>query len=87
MRREIDILQHLAAAGCLLVEKATHCAWTPEEFAATDRFQEADRIAPAEAAVDVSGPYPGCLQMGGSLTEFNGYPLLGQTRHFYVFAQ
>lgn len=87
MKREIDILQHLAAAGCLLVEKDTNRVWSQEETMTTREFQEADRVQSAEGVVDVSGPYPGCLQMSGARTEFDGYPLLGQTTHFYVFAQ
>jgi len=84
MNREIDILRHLAEAGCVLVEKDTNRVWSQEEMVESKDFQEQDRVAPAG---DVSGPFPGCLQMSGSMDEFTGFPLLGQTRHFFIFAQ
>lgn len=87
MSREKDILEHLVAAGCLVVEKATNRVWTLDEIVSAIGLDGEDRILAADRPSAVSGPYPGCLQMGSAMDEFSGYPLLGQTEHFYIFAQ
>jgi hypothetical protein len=89
MSREIDLLVEAAGASYLVVEKATNVLWTLEELheaGAAGQYQVEDRITSAEDERAVSGPFPGCLQQLGQPEEWSRHRLLGQTRHFLLFA-
>jgi hypothetical protein len=73
----------------VVVEKETNRAWAPEEIQvarAVGLYQEEDRVV-APGVLDVSGPFPGCLQMGGSAGGLGGYHPAGQTRNFVFFVR
>ena len=88
MRREIDILEELAAKDYAVVEKETNLLWTGEELAEacwTGRFRaNSDLLAPG-GQVEVSGPFPGCLS-GVAAADAPAYRAVGQTEHFVIFA-
>src|SRR6516165_4919758 len=88
MAYEIDLLTNAASCAQTVVEKATNQTWELEELReakAGGRWGEEDELVPAVGLMDVSGPFPGCLQRGGATEEFEHYRLCGQTRHFLVF--
>jgi hypothetical protein len=88
MASEIDLLTDAASHARTVVEKATHQTWELDELRearAEDRWVEEDEVLPAAGSMDISAPFPGCLQRGGATEEFERYRLLGQTRHFLVF--
>src|SRR5437762_1336115 len=88
-RKEIDILVEAARKSCAVVEKASHVLWTYDglvEARESGRFLEAGPLLPPDGPIDVSGPYPGCFQLGGAMTEATRYRLVGQTEHFVIFA-
>jgi hypothetical protein len=90
MIREIDLLVQAAGASFLVVEKATNVLWTLDELRqahSRGQYQEEDRITPAEDDPAVSGPFPGCMQQMSAPEETSHHRLLGQTRHFLLFAQ
>jgi hypothetical protein len=88
MAREIDILLQAASKGCAVVEKVSHVLWTREEFLQAreaDCFPDEDRLAPPTDGVDISGPFPGCLQQFAAPADLTLYRLVGQTEHFLIF--
>jgi hypothetical protein len=90
MDREIDILTRMDGDTFVVVEKATHQVWMPEELAAArvaGCYTSEDRLAAADGDLEVSGPFPGCLQQAGASADFFHYRLAGQTRHFLIFAR
>jgi len=89
IRKEIDILIEAARKLCAVVEKSSHMAWTHEELVEAREcgwYQKPGQLLPPDGQMAVSAPYPGCLQMGGGMTEENGYRAVGQTEHFVIFA-
>jgi len=88
MTREIDLLTEAASHARTVVEKATNQTWELEEIreaGSAGRWKEEDQLLPVAGLIDVSGPFPGCLQRAGATEEFEHYRLCGQTRHFLVF--
>jgi hypothetical protein len=88
MAYEIDLLTDAASRAQAVVEKATNQTWDLEELReakAGGRWGEEDELLPAFGRMDVSGPFPGCLQRCGATEDFEHYRLCGQTRHFLVF--
>ena len=89
MTREIDIVLKAAAKGCAVVEKLSHALWTGEELqeaANTGRYSDSDALGPPTPHLEVSAPFPGCLQRHGATADWSRYYLVGQTEHFLVFA-
>jgi hypothetical protein len=85
--KEIDILMWADEGEFVVVEKETNRIWAPEEIRdARDSglYQEEDQVVAPES-LDVSGPFPGCLQMGASARGVGGYHAAGQTRNFVFF--
>src|SRR5262249_35934330 len=90
MSREVDLLTLLDPRLYLLVEKATHQVWTLDELRDAARrgyFQQPDQLATLSGSLDISGPYPGCLQLAGAGARNFQHALFAQTRHFLVFLQ
>jgi hypothetical protein len=84
---EIDILLKAAGKSCAVVEKASHVLWTFEELVEAreaGRFQGEDQILAPDRHLEVSGPFPGCLQQTGAARA--SYRPVGQTEHFVIFA-
>jgi hypothetical protein len=89
MAREIDLLTQLPNEDYLLVDKDTNVAWMPDELAEAvglEDLQAEDCICPADGQKDVCGPYPGCMQISGRAETQSEWKVVGQTRHFLVFA-
>jgi len=88
MACEIDLLTDAASHAQTIVEKATNQTWEVDELRQAKlegRWGEEDELLPAVGQMDVTGPFPGCLQRGGATEEYEHYRLCGQTRHFLVF--
>jgi hypothetical protein len=88
MHKEVDILMRAAGKSCAVVEKESHMIWTLEDLReahALGRFQAEDRILPPDGQLEISGPYPGCLQLGADGVSARYRPV-GQTEHFVIFA-
>ena len=88
MAREIDLLTEAASQARTIVEKSTNQTWDLEEIreaGSAGRWKEEDQLLPVVELIDVSGPFPGCLQRAGATEVFEHYRLCGQTRHFLVF--
>ena len=88
MRKEIDILIQAAERSCAVVEKDTNVLWTREDLIEgreAGRYKGEGRLLPPDGQIEVSGPFPGCLQQGGSLRG-PSYRPIGQTAHFVIFA-
>ncbi len=91
MDREIDLLLGATGRGVLPVEKDSNVLWSEDDLLAARAaglFEDGDRITPpGTQAVSVSGVFPGCMHQGGASAEFSRYVLIGQTEHFFLFAQ
>jgi hypothetical protein len=88
-RKEIDILVEAARKSCAVVEKASNMIWSQAELLearAAGQYQDPDQLLPPDGHMDVSAPYPGCLQMGGTLSVADPYRAVAQTEHFVIFA-
>jgi hypothetical protein len=88
MTREIDILMQVTERGGAAVEKSSHVLWDGTEFPVAreaGHFPDEDCLVPATAPVDVSGPFPGCVQQFSAAPDYSHYRLVGQTRHFWIF--
>jgi hypothetical protein len=89
MVREIDLLTKAASGALTIVEKCTNQTWELNELReaeAAGQWWEEDQLLPGDESAEVSSPYPGCLQRIGATEAFDHYHLLGQTRHFLIFA-
>jgi hypothetical protein len=89
MAREIDILLKAARKRCAVLDKASHVLWDCEELARAREagcYPDDDWLAPPTKQVEVSGPFPGCLQQYAAAADFSSYSLVGQTEHFLIFA-
>jgi hypothetical protein len=88
MTTEIDILIHAASKGCAIVEKKSHQTWDNLDLAEAAKAgcfaEEGSLDAPTEQ-IEISAPFPGCMQQGAKSAESEDYRLVGQTRHFLVF--
>jgi hypothetical protein len=88
MSTEIDILIQAFRKGCALVEKISHQTWDDEdlaEAAKAGRFAEEGSLDAPTEQVEISAPFPGCMQQISRSAESENYLLVGQTRHFLVF--
>jgi hypothetical protein len=88
MACEIDLLAEAASHAQTVVEKATNQTWELEdlrEAKVAGRWAAEDEVLPALGPMEVSSPFPGCLQRSGATEGFEHYRLLGQTRHFLLF--
>src|SRR4051794_3021063 len=87
MRKEIDILQRALSKGFLVVNKESHVLLDDENWLSAQQSplyqKECDLLAPEKQA-ELSGPFPGCMQLGGA-TRGSDYRMLGQTAHFAIF--
>ena len=83
MRKEIDILLHAAAKGCVVVEKGTNLVWELDDLvtAETARLFEEEKDLLAPDRMEVTSAYPGCAHAAAA-------PLraIGQTPHFAIFS-
>jgi hypothetical protein len=87
MIKEIDILLRAKSKGCLIVDKESHVLLEEEELLAAQRggpYQEEDDLLATGKRTEVSGPFPGCVQLGGASNRFN-YRMVGETAHFAIF--
>jgi len=91
MAREIDILLEAARHQRAVVEKETNVLWSREDLQQacdTNDYQEPDELTyPAEIISAVTSIYPGCPQLGGAAEDYSQYQIVGQTRHFLLFAK
>jgi hypothetical protein len=90
MAREIDLLTEAAARAQTVVEKATNQTWELEELRQAQtagKWIQEDSVRATVESSDVSGPFPGCMQRSGAVESYEGYRLLGQTRHFLLFGR
>jgi hypothetical protein len=88
MAIEIDILAQAAGKGCAVIEKTSHRLWDKDDLVEAKGagcFRDEDSLDEPPQQIDISGPYPGCLQQYAASAEAN-YRLVGQTKHFLVFA-
>src|SRR5258707_823363 len=88
MTKESEILLEAGSKGCFVVEKDSHVLWDRGEILEAQRagrFQEEDRFLPPDEQSDVSGPYPGCMQLAAATGDDLDFRMLGQTRHFVIF--
>jgi hypothetical protein len=88
MTAEIDILIHAADKGCAIVEKKSHQTWDNAdlaEAAKAGRFAEEGSLDAPTEQVEISAPFPGCMQQSARSAESDDYDLVGQTRHFLIF--
>ncbi len=88
MTREIDILLRAERTGFLVVEKDSHLRRSGEELeeaAGVGVYLQQDDLAEPPENPEISSPFPGCPQIGGS-GSFGRYCLVGHTRHFLIFA-
>ena len=83
MHKEIDILLRAHFRGCLLVDKESHGLLEEEDLFSAQRGKAYEReCVLAAPGADVSGPFPGCMNVGG---DGYGYQMLGETPHFAIF--
>lgn len=91
MNREIDILLEAIQNNRAVVEKETNVLWSKEDLfqaRTLDEYEEFDELTlPAEETLAVTSIYPGCLQMGAASGDYARYRVIGQTRHFLIFAK
>ncbi len=83
MRKEIDILLRAHFRGCLIVNKETHALLEEASLIAAQRSKQYEgECVLAPPGSEVSGPYPGCRNVGG---DGHDYRMLGQTPRFAIF--
>lgn len=85
--KEIDILLRANSKGCMIVDKQSHVLLEPEELLVAQRdrrYQEEDDFLAPGSQVEISGPFPGCMQLGGDAKKF-AFRIVGQTEHFIIF--
>jgi hypothetical protein len=88
MTAEIGILVHAADKGCAIIEKASHQLWDSAELAEAarlGRFAQEDSLDAPTEQIEISAPYPGCMQQSARPAQAEDYRLVGQTRHFLIF--
>jgi hypothetical protein len=88
MRREIDILVEAARKGCAVVDKNTGVLWTLDELMCcrnAGEYHAVCDLSPPGRQIEISGPYPGCCQIGGASAGTFRYHPVGQTEHFLIF--
>ena len=88
MTTEIDILVHAADKGCAIVEKESHQLWDSAELTEAAKlggFAQEDSLEAPTEQVEISAPYPGCMQQSARPAQTEDYRLVGQTRHFLIF--
>jgi len=89
MTTEIQLLRKAVRKKLTVVEKATNLVWTEEDLGgmAGDVFAGEDGFSPPPAvAGPVSAPYPGCFAQYAAPADAGHFRLVGQTRHFLIFA-
>lgn len=91
MAREIDILLETAKHQRAVVEKETNVVWSREDLQQAydaNEYPEPDELTvPSETILAVTSIYPGCMQLGGASEDYSQYQVVGQTRHFLIFAK
>ena len=87
MNQEIEILLEAHRQGCLIVDKDSHILLEQDGLSEAQEMglYRKDGILSEEGSVDVSGPFPGCLQFGAAPESALGFRVLGETEHFVVF--
>jgi hypothetical protein len=87
MSKEIDILLDAHRQGCLIVDKISHVLLEPDALveATKKELYLTEGTVSENGPSDVSGPFPGCMQLGASADGALGFRLLGQTEHFVIF--
>jgi hypothetical protein len=87
MSKEIDILLEASRQGCAIVDKDSHVLLEGEELkeAQGDGLYQEEGIRSRKGPLEVSGPFPGCLQLGAATGDDLDFRVLGQTRHFVIF--
>jgi hypothetical protein len=87
MRKEVDILLEANRQGCLIVDKDSHVLLEREELveAKGDGLYQEKAVLSPKAPSEVSGPFPGCMQLGAATEDSLDFRVLGQTRHFVIF--
>ncbi len=87
MRREIDILLRAHFRGCLIVNQESHALLDEDELFTAHRsnlYQSECDLSLPDRPTEWSGPFPGCMQLGGAMHGSN-YHMLGLTAHFAIF--
>jgi hypothetical protein len=87
MIKEIDILLRASSKGCLIVDRESHVLLEEEELFAAQRdglYQGKGELLAPGKGIELSGPFPGCMQLGGDSKRFT-YQMVGQTEHFAIF--
>ncbi len=87
MVKEIEVLLQADRQGCLIVDKNFHALLEREELEeakGAGLYQE-EVVFSQDASIEVSGPYPGCPQLGAATKDDVDYRQLGQTQHFVIF--
>jgi hypothetical protein len=91
MASEIDLLTDAYWNHCAIVEKETHGLWSKEELLealALNEFEEPDELTvPDETNAAGTSIFPGCMHQGAALEDYSRYQVIGQTRHFLIFAK
>jgi hypothetical protein len=85
MLKEIDILVRANSKGCLIVDKESHVLLEKEELLTAHRdglYQEDNALLAPDKNIELSGPFPGCMQLGDGT---NWFRMVGQTEHFAIF--
>jgi len=88
MSKEIEILLKANAKGCLIVEKDSHVLLERDELLVAQQngdYQEECALLAPEKQIELSGPFPGRMQIGGASAKNMGYRLVAQTKHFVIF--
>jgi hypothetical protein len=89
MTAEIDLLLMADREGHVVIHKDTNVLWSREELLeahAEGQFAEDDWLRAPDPNSDITGPYPGCMQMSGLQPEWEYAQPVAQTAHFVIFA-
>lgn len=91
MAREIDLLIEASQPDRAIVEKETNVLWSKEDLLQArilSEYDEPDELTGrAEGSCAVTSIYPGCMQVGAAAEDYSRYRVIGQTRHFFIFAK
>jgi hypothetical protein len=86
-RKEIELLLEADRQGCLLVDKDSHVLLERDELMEAQRqgLYQNDAGLSHEGTIEVSSPFPGCVQYGAATNVALDFRIVGQTEHFVVF--
>src|SRR5947209_12755170 len=86
-RKEIDLLLEADRQGCLLVDRDSHVVLERDALreAQAEGLYQNDGSFSREGTIEVSSPFPGCMQLGAATEDALGFRVMGQTEHFVIF--